>query len=320
MDASRGALRVKELTMSNRDHHAGKDLAAFSTIILAVFVLKILANTSAFAQTERQVLPTLSIDPPHDFLRNPASSAGMQWYDSSIANVTLRIYSFRPFAGDASVAFRQTLLGEFTSLDPVNNLVAPPTFAPVTMDGADSVVTARFLDVNGRSHYRVAIVAAGGRAVAIVHVKGETEEGYQRALPSVIQVLSSMHISTAPARLSSSNGDTRTVAGLYTAPRVNLMPFPGGGVAASTYYYLFSVDGRVYRGYGLPKASGGDIHLFDFAAAAQNDPENAGTFEVHGDQLVITMGWQYRYTITTKIPDAQGRITIENSTLTRRLQ
>ncbi len=305
--------------MFDWDHHFGKSLATVSTVVIGVFLF-MPAVPSALAQAERRVLPIITIDPPPNFLRNPASTAGMQWYDSSIARVTLRIYSFRSFAGDASRAFRQTLLGELTSLDPVNNLAAPPTFAPVTMDGADSVTTARFLDLNGRSHYRVAIVAAGGWAVAIVHVKGETEEGYQRALPSVVQVLSSMRISTAPARLTGGGADTRAVAGLYTVARVNLMPFPGGGAASSMYYYLFSPDGRVYRGYGLPKAPGGDIHRFDFATAAQDDPENAGTFELRGDQLVITMGWQSRYTIITRVPDNQGRVTIENSTLTRQVQ
>jgi hypothetical protein len=92
------------------------------------------------------------------------------------------------------------------------------------------------------------------------------------------------------------------------------------GSVASTYYYLFSSDGRVYRGYGLPKAPGGDIKRFDYAAAAQEDPENVGTFEVRGGQLVIQMGWQYPYTITVKVPDSQGKITIENSTFTRQLR
>jgi hypothetical protein len=93
-----------------------------------------------------------------------------------------------------------------------------------------------------------------------------------------------------------------------------------GAVTASTYYYLFSNNGRVYRGYGLPKAPGGDIHRFDYAAAPLEDPENTGTFAVRGNQLVIRMGWQYPYTITTSVPDGEGRVTIENSTFSLALR
>ncbi len=269
---------------------------------------------------EPQGLPTLTIDPPEDFYRSAGSDANVQWYDSTIVNATLRIYSFRLFTGDASRVFHETLFGDWTNLDPVTNLAGPPVFSRGSMAGADAVFAARFLDINGRSHMRLAIVANGGRAVAIVHLRAETPSGIERVLPSTIKVLSSMRVTTGPPRLSGGPAgvDTRAVAGLYVTPRLKMLSATGS--VASTYYYLFSPDGRVYRGYGLPKAAGGDIHRFDYAAAAREDPENAGTFEVRGDQLVIRMGWQHPYLISTKIPDSEGKVTIENSTFSLQLR
>jgi hypothetical protein len=281
-----------------------------------------IAANGATASAEPQRLPTLTIDPPQDFGHSPGSDSNLQWYDSVITNATLRIYAFRSFAGDATRTFRETLFREWTSLDPVDTLAGPPVFDRASISGADTVLTARFLDGDGRSHLRLAVVANGGRAVAIVHLKAESPEGFEQVVPSLRKVLNTMRVTTGPARLSSGSAgaDTRAVAGLYMVPRLKLTPLSATGSVASTYYYLFSSDGRVYRGYGLPKAPDGDIKRFDYAAAAQEDPENAGSFEVRGGQLVIQMGWQYPYTITVKVPDSQGKITIENSTFTRQLR
>jgi hypothetical protein len=281
-----------------------------------------IAVNGATPTAEPTRLPTLTIDPPQDFVHGPESDANLQSYDSVIVNATLRIYAFHSFAGDAQRTFRETLFRDWTSIDPIDSLAGPPVFDRTSMPGADTVLTARFLDGNGRSHLRLAVLANGGRAVAIVHLKAETPEGFEQVVPSLRRVLSTMRVTTGPPRLSSgpAGADTRGVAGLYMVPRLKLTPFSATGSVASTYYYLFSSDGRVYRGYGLPKAPNGDIKRFDYAGAAQEDPENTGTFEVRGGQLVIQMGWQHPYTITVQVPDSQGKITIENSTFTRQLR
>jgi hypothetical protein len=258
-------------------------------------------------------LPSLVIDPPDGFYRSAGSGPTVDWYDSFIVNATLRIYPFRAVTGDAIQTFQQTLFLDWTPLDVPAGRIGQPAFDRTTMTGADAVLSARYLDSNGRSHLRLAILINGGRAAAIVHLRAETPSGLEQVLPSFRKVLSTMKISSAAPRLSEGTGaDTRAVAGLYMAPRMKLSTPP----AMSTYYYLFSADGRVYRGYGLPSAPNGDLNKFDYAAAAKNDAENAGTFEIKGAQLVIHMGWQHAYTITIGVPDKAGRITIENSTLT----
>jgi hypothetical protein len=180
-------------------------------------------------------------------------------------------------------------------------------FVRTSIAGADTVLTARFFDSNGRSHLWFAVVANGGRAVSIIHVQAETPQGLECVLPSVVKVLSTMRINNAGAPRVAGPAipaaDTRAMAGLYRVPRLKLTPLSPTGSVAWTYFYLFSSNGRVYRRYGLPNAPAGDINRFDYAAAAQEDPENTGTFEIRGRQLVIKMGWQYPYTITTDVPD-----------------
>ena len=165
-----------------------------------------MAANGATAPADPQRLPTLTIDPPQDFGHSPGSDANLQWYDSVITNATLRIYAFRSFAGDATRTFRETLFRDWTSLDPVGNLAGRPVFDSTSMPGADTVLTARFLDGDGRSHLRLAVVANGGRAVAIVHVKAESPEGFEQLLPSLRKVLNTMRVTTGPARLSSGSG------------------------------------------------------------------------------------------------------------------
>ena len=266
-------------------------------------------------------LPRLTIDPPQGFLRSPISGADVESYDSFAVNATLRIYPFRPVTGDAVQTFQRTLFLERTPLDVVaGGRISQPVFDRATMAGADAVLSARYGDTNGRSHLRLAVVIGGGTAVAIIHLRTETPSGMEQVLPSFRKVLGTMRIDGGPLRLAKGTGaDTRAVAGLYTVPRLKLSPVAGASTM-STYFYLFSADGRVYRGYGLPKAPQGDITRFDYAAAAQEDPENAGTFEIRGNQLVLRMGWQYPYSITTAVPDAAGNVTIENSTLKRQLK
>jgi len=262
-------------------------------------------------------LPNLTIEPPEGFYRSAASDAKVQWFDSFIVNATMRIYPFRAVTADPIATFQQTLFLDWTPLDVPMGRIGQPAFDKTTMAGADAVVSARYFDSNGRSHLRLLIVINRGGAAAIVHLRAETASGLEQVLPSFRKVLSTMKISGGPGRLSVGTGaDTRAVAGLYMVPRMKLSTVPGGSTM-STYFYLFSADGRVYRGYGLPSAPNGDLSRFDYAAAAQSDPENAGTFLIRAGQLVIQMGWQHAYTITTGVPDAAGRVTIENSTLTR---
>jgi hypothetical protein len=144
-------------------------------------------------------LPTLTIEPPDGFYKSAAWDAKVQWYDSSIANATLRIYPFRAVTGDPVAAFQQTLFLDWTPLDvPTMARLGQPAFERATLAGADTVVIARYADSNARSHLRMAIVSSGGRAVAIVHLRAETASGMQQVMPSFRKVLSTMKISGPP--------------------------------------------------------------------------------------------------------------------------
>jgi hypothetical protein len=263
-------------------------------------------------------LPRIAIDPPADFYRSAGSDANFEWYESTVVNASLRIYAFRPFSGDAAAAFPKTLFWDWTPLDFTAAVVGTPQFSKGSMAGADAVLSARYGDANGNSHLRIAIVPRGAPAIALIHLRSATPSGLQQVLPSFNKVFATMRIATGPPRLATGTGaDTSAVAGLYLVPRAR---WTLAGWTGSTYYYLFSADGRVYRGYGLPAAPGGDLRRFDYAMAAQLDPENAGTFEIRGSDLILRLGWQAPSTITARLPDAAGRVTIENSTLTRQVK
>jgi hypothetical protein len=82
------------------------------------------------------------------------------------------------------------------------------------------------------------------------------------------------------------------VAGLHLATTRQLRFNPLGGSGGAdwemrTEYYLFSRDGRVFRGRDLPSAPEGDIGRFDFEAARRQAPGNYGTYTVRAGQVVM---------------------------------
>lgn len=265
----------------------------------------------------RQALPRLAIDPPAGFFRSPGGDPNVHTYDSTIVNATLRIYAFRPFAGDVLTTFRQTLFHNWTPIDFEHPVVGTPEFGRGTAPGADAVLSARYVDTTGRAHLRIAIAASGNRAIALVHLRAATPSGLQQVLPSFDRVFASLRVTTSPPPLATGTGaNTSAVAGLYLGSRLRQTMT---GWMADTYFYLFSADGRVYRGYRLPKAPAGDLQRFDYAQAAELDPENAGTFTIKNGTLVLRMGWASPETITVAMP-VDGTISIQGSTLTRQVK
>ena len=88
-----------------------------------------------------------------------------------------------------------------------------------------------------------------------------------------------------------------SVARLYLGSALQFVPSPvlgastgSGSWMSGTRFYLLSADGRVYRGYRLPKAPGGDIQRFDFEKAKTEDPYNSGVFVVESDRVLLRFG------------------------------
>lgn len=119
---------------------------------------------------------------------------------------------------------------------------------------------------------------------------------------------------TLPDR-PTNTGAAASIAGLYSATTMRYDALIGGSVV-DQYWYLFSPNGQVCRGYSLPKlqpSANGDFRRFDFAATANADPENCGTFAVHGDEVTMRIGRKYAESIAFRAPDRNGKVTIQRA-------
>jgi hypothetical protein len=256
----------------------------------------------------QRALPTLRYDPPPNFYRS--ASTPPDQYSSNAVNAYLVVYPFRTDPASLLQAYRQTMLRGW--IDPQyqeTNVAAQPLIDTGTMPGADTVIVWRFIEnIAGlpRPHTRMAILARG--AVAIVDLSANSDYSWRQAWPAMQVTLASMRVvmPSAVAATPDASPATRALAGLFvgTKPRyvVNLnRPVGSGDWVTAMHYYLFSGDGRVYRGYDLPQAPGGDVRRFDYEAASQADPDNSGTYAVQGNQLIIQLGGQQPERITTTV-------------------
>jgi hypothetical protein len=180
------------------------------------------------------------------------------------------------------------------------------------MTGADTTIVWSFVEnIAGlpRQHLRVAILSRG--AVAVVDLSANSEYSWQQAWPAMQATLASMRVvASAVVAVPNASPATRAFSGLFvgTKPRyiVNLNRSVGSGDwVAARHYYLFSGDGRVYRGYDLPPAPAGDIRQFDYESARRSDPDNSGTYSVQDNQLTLQLGPQQLERITTTLADTR---------------
>jgi hypothetical protein len=120
----------------------------------------------------------------------------------------------------------------------------------------------------------------------------------------------------APAALTGAGG--RAVAGLYQgmAMKVTVNTI-GGGLynKLALHYYLFSVDGRVYRRYDFPPVAAANIASFDFDAAEQADRSNSGRYTIDSGRLIIRMKDQLPEIVTE--PPRNGVLMINSVTYQR---
>jgi hypothetical protein len=267
-------------------------------------------------------VPTLRYDPPANFYRS--ASTPPEQYSSNEVNANLQIYSFRPFSGDVVQAFERTLLREW--IDPQYQegpVPAQPLYFRQVMPGAQAVVTARFLqNIAGVSTERMRVLIVAGGYAAIVDLYANSPYSWQRAGPAMQAMLGSMRVETGAAPPPPLSGPAATAArgfaGVYMGLKghyvVDLMGAVGSGHwLTQPHFYLFSVDGRVYRTFNPPEQG---LTRFDFDAAQRSDPESSGRYSVQGDRLIIQMGGPQPETFTLAVPRSTSLV-IDRVTYTR---
>jgi|SRR5438876_1778644 len=248
-----------------------------------------------------QALPALKFDPTIPGFSGGSGEPSAWTADNAYPGATLLIYGFRPFSGDFAGRFRQTLLRDVVKDMQQSRLAAPPFIEAAQVPGADAALYAKFIeDYFGvpRYHLLVAILAKG--AVAIIDYSAQGEDSYQRHVNGVIEMLKTMSVGAEQPRkplTAQQTAAARSLAGLYLGSALQFVPSPvlgaspgSGSWMSGTRFYLLSLDGRVYRGYGLPKAPGGDISRFDFEKANLEDRYNSGVFAVEGARVVLRFG------------------------------
>ena len=284
--------------------------------IRAANALTLLLAALAPGSAAAQGLPTLRYDPPPNFYYSAITPPDQ--FTSNEVNASLQIYPFRPFSGDIQQMFAQTLLREW--IDPQYqeaNLAAAPMLTRQTIPGADMVLAARFAENGGgtlKQHMRLVIVA--GQAAAIVDASAYSPESWQRILPALNAMAASWQVVAGPPPLSAAgppSAAAQALAGVYMGFKGHYVvdlnrPVGYGNYERARHYYLFSPDGRVYRGFDLLVTQSSDLGRFDFDQAERNEPESTGRYAVQSGQLVMQFGGPQPETITTALPQGGRNI------------
>jgi hypothetical protein len=246
----------------------------------------------------------LQYAPPANFYRS--ASTFPEDYSSQEVNAGIQVYPFRPVRGNFQQAFQQTMLRDLIDAQyRETNVAAPPSITPANISGAEAGLVGRFYEnVAGvpRPRMRVALVANG--AVAIVDLAANSNASWQRVWPAMQATLVSLKVAAPnavaagpPPGTPEGRANAAAVSGLFMGTKPKYMPdlqksVGYGRFVTASHWYLFSGDGRVHRGYDDPDAPGSDVRRFDFDNARRTDPDNAGTYTVEGNRLLIEMGAQ----------------------------
>ncbi len=249
-----------------------------------------------------QPMPTLNFNPKIPGYQGGTGEPSTWVAENTYPGAVLYVYAFRRFSGDFAGQFDKTLLRELVQQDlQEQQLAALPSIEALQVPGSDAALSARFVeDYWGTPRHRLRIAVLARGAVAIVDYVSHDADSFQRNLYGVSEMVKSMSVGTQPATrppTAQQMAGAKSVAGLYLGsalqfvPSVRLGATPGSGSwMPGTRFYLLSADGKVYRGYGLPKAPGGDISRFDFEKARLEDPENSGIFMVESGRVILRFG------------------------------
>jgi hypothetical protein len=266
--------------------------------------------------------PVLNYTSPPNFLK--LSGTNPEDFTANDVNAGIQIYPFRPITGNLQVDWQRTLLRDW--IDPryrESNVAGPPAFSNSSMPGAQAVLVARFVEsIAGvpREHMRTVIVAGG--SAAIVDISGAGGPSWQRIVPVVGALFSSLSIGAATAAPPPlpPGPSGRTHAGIFMGIKqrfmVNLFgPVGSGTFTPSPHFYIFAPDGRVYRTFDVLNVPD-DPNRFDFATAARADADNSGQFAVQDGFLIMRFGGAQPESL--RVPLSQnGSFTANSVTYTR---
>ena len=275
-----------------------------------------LALFLALVAHAQQPVPELRYDPPPNFYHSAIHPP--EDFSANEFNAGLQVYPFRPFNGNIEQLFQASLLRAW--IDPrfqERNVAGPPAFGRLAIQGAQTALTAQFVESTGRQHMRMVVVV--GNMAAIVDASASSLQTWQRAVAPLNQFSASLRVEAGtpvPLVVEGPGPAGAKVAGLYMGSKQKYLvdlnrPVGYGRYVAAFHYYLFSASGRVYRAYDNLAVPGGDPDRFDFDAAERADPRNSGRYTVKGNQLIIRTGEQPPETITVAAPQG-NRVTIDS--------
>jgi hypothetical protein len=255
-------------------------------IVIAAFSF---ASAAAVRATDDRPLPTFKFDPPVGFL-----GGGDSFRPNSMHQASIHIVYFRPFAGTLEREIEGPLSAEWArELGREVRLVGRSERTPISVRGADAACITRIQeDYWGTPYLHTQLAVAKAGSVGVVYVS-TSQDALERYHGEIATFMGSLHVQVEgppPPVAAEARPRMAALAGLYLGQGMNLRL--DGAYIPGTRFYLFSADGRVHRGSGLPKAPNGDIERFDCRRAREQDPANCGTYEISGGRTVIRLGGQ----------------------------
>jgi hypothetical protein len=244
-------------------------------------------------------MPALRFDPPAGFIR----SGGDLFVPNSSHRASIKVYYFRPFSGQLQNEVNASLMRDWQKeINRPVQYLTPPQHESRQVPGADEAVLSAFTEnYFGKSAINLRLVVVSSQAIGVVYLWAE-QDAWQYYNASLNNFLRSVRVEAgdrAPAADASpqQNAARRAMAGLYL-----------GQWMTSTRFYLFSEDGRFYRGHRLPSAPGGVLARFDYQRAREVDPDNAGTYRISGNELIIEVAGQNPVRVPVPV---NGQVKIE---------
>jgi len=293
------------------------------SLVRAVCALLLcLSPVAALAQ-----LPVLKFNPKIPGYEGGSGDPSTWVAENTYPGAILYVYPFRVLSGDFAGQFRRTLLRDLVSKDVQEaGLAQPASIEPLQISGADAALAARFVeDYWGTPRHRLRIAVLARGAVAIVDYVSHDADSFQRNLYGVSEMVKTMSVGAQQAatpQTAPQLAALKSLAGLYLGSALQFVPSPvlgatpgAGSWMPGTRFYLLSPDGKVYRGYGLPKTPDADISRFDFEKARLEDPYNSGVFIVEGRRVILRFGGGVApEEQTSGVPRAGGPLEINGTT------
>jgi hypothetical protein len=289
---------------------AGQRRTAISTRrILFAFTL-LLSPVVSFGQeagSADRPMPTFRFEPPVGFI--PAG--GDLFTPNSYHNAYVKVYFFRPFRGKLEEEVNTSLMRDWQrELNRQVQYLTQPQRKKMPVPGADAALVSVFAeDYFGKQGLNIQLAVVASQALGVIYVWADSDawEYYHDSLDAFLKSVRVEAEEKPPAANSSpqQNRARRSIAGLYL-----------GQWMMETRFYLFSEDGRFYRGHRLPSAPGGDIRRFNYQHAREVDPANSGTYRISENGIVLEVAGQNPVNVPLPV---DGKVKIEGITYQRQV-